>query len=347
MIEVLVFDVGGTYVNGHISDFIKKVEKLPGVPKIKREKNEIIFDPQLNSGRISVETALEKFFKQKLPAATMKKLVKLWTSNWIRQPEMKELVDRLGKVFRLAILSNSDPANSPVFKKKGYYKPFDVVVLSHEEHVMKPDKKIYRILLKKLKTTADKCLFIDDVQTNLDVAKKLGMKVILFKNIKQFQQDLEKIILDRNFKFLKPGKLVDRDLELVLEKTIPANLKKGYLPAYEFNMINSKTRKTMGVITLRIGLNEKIHYGGHIGYGVDEKYRGHHYAARSCKLLYKLAKRHGVNPVIITCNPENIASARSAELSGAKLIETVRLPKHNDMYQRGDRKKKRFEYRHK
>jgi len=150
--------------------------------------------------------------------------------------------------------------------------------------------------------------------------------------------------LEKEFKFYNPGKLTDDDLVLVLVRKVPADEKRGYFPAYEFEMRNAKTAETMGHINLRIGNNENTKYGGHIGYGVDEKFRGKHYAARSLKLLFSLAKKHGINPLWITCNPENIPSRKTCELAGGKLIEIVDLPEHNDQYQRGERKKCRYRF---
>lgn len=139
--------------------------------------------------------------------------------------------------------------------------------------------------------------------------------------------------------FLNPEKLIDDDLELVLVKKIPADKGKGYFPMYEFDMKNTVTHEKMWEINLRIGYNENIHYGGHIWYGVDEKFRGHHYAARSVKLLFPLAKKHGLNPILITCNPENMASRKACEYAGGKLVEILNLPEDNDQYQKGERQK--------
>lgn len=150
--------------------------------------------------------------------------------------------------------------------------------------------------------------------------------------------------MTKTFKFLNPDKLIDDDLELVLVKKVPANKKKRYFPAYQFEMRNAKTEERIGDITLRVGNNTNTKYGGHIGYGVDEKFRGNHYAARSCKLLFPFAKQHGLNTVWITCNPENIPSRRTCELIGGKLIEIADLPKDNDEYKRGERKKCRYKF---
>lgn len=95
------------------------------------------------------------------------------------------------------------------------------------------------------------------------------------------------------------------------------------MPAYKFQMVNLVTKDVIGNIDLRVGLTEKLkEYGGHIGYEVNEKYRGKQPAARSCRLLLPLIQRSGINPVVITCDPENIPSVRTIESLGAELINT-------------------------
>ncbi len=150
--------------------------------------------------------------------------------------------------------------------------------------------------------------------------------------------------MEKPFKFLEPGELTDGELSLVLIETGEADEKKGYFPVYVFDMRNTQTGETMGYINLRVGNNENTDYGGHIGYGVDEKFRGKHYAARSVKLLFPLAKAHGLNSIWITCNPENEASRKTCELAGGTLVEIADLPKHNNQYLLGERKKCRYRF---
>ena len=146
-----------------------------------------------------------------------------------------------------------------------------------------------------------------------------------------------------DFQFLEAGRLVDDDLELVLVAKYPGDAEKNLVPAYRFEMRHVPSGKRVGGVSLRAGdTYDLVHYGGHLGYGVDADFRGHHYAARSCRLLLSLAKQHGINPVWITCNPDNWASRRTCELAGARLIEIVDLPEHTDMYKRGERQKCRY-----
>ena len=137
----------------------------------------------------------------------------------------------------------------------------------------------------------------------------------------------------KNFQFLDPGVLIDDDLELIVKETCPNNPEKGYVPAYKFEMVHMKTRAVMGNIELRVCLTEKLkEYGGHIGYEVNEQYRGNLYAARSCKLLFSLIRRLGINPVVITCDPENIPSVKTIESLGTTLLSTKEVEIGPHMY---------------
>src|SRR5690349_11522094 len=95
------------------------------------------------------------------------------------------------------------------------------------------------------------------------------------------------------FKFLDPGKLVDGELELVIAYKYPGDESRGFVPTYRFNMTLAGQRQEIGNIELRVGNTEHIvMYAGHIGYRVHAPYRGHRYAARSCRLIIPLARQH-------------------------------------------------------
>lgn len=72
--------------------------------------------------------------------------------------------------------------------------------------------------------------------------------------------------------------------------------------------------------------NERVYYGGNIGYHVFEEFRGRHYAGKACNLLFELARKHEMNYLIITCSPDNIASRKTCEYVGGELLEVVELP---------------------
>lgn len=145
------------------------------------------------------------------------------------------------------------------------------------------------------------------------------------------------------FHFLDPGPLIDNELVLKLsEKTLPDPIL-DVAPSYRFKMSRLDRTVEMGRIDLRVGNSHNlVMYGGHIGYRVHAEYRGHHYAARSVRLLIPLARAHNLGTLWITCNPDNWASRRACELAGLELVEIVDLPPNNDMYYHGERQKCRY-----
>ncbi len=145
------------------------------------------------------------------------------------------------------------------------------------------------------------------------------------------------------FAFLGPKRIEGLEgIDLVLEKENQADIHKGYVPSYDYAMVLHGTDTKVGGVCLRIGENTNIYFGGHIGYGVDQPHRGHGFAAKACRLLAPLARAHGMEEVVITCNPENIPSQRTCERLGAQLVNVVDLPEDNEMYLAGERHKCRY-----
>lgn len=125
------------------------------------------------------------------------------------------------------------------------------------------------------------------------------------------------------YDFITPPMMVDDDLRLQLVETVPYNPQKGWVPYYRFAMVNTHTTAVMGNIDLRVGLTAKLKLlGGHIGYEVEELYRGRRYATRSCRLLLPFARTLSIDPVLITCAADNIASVKTIESLGARFIVT-------------------------
>jgi putative hydrolase of the HAD superfamily len=52
---------------------------------------------------------------------------------------------------------------------------FDVVVVSEQERLRKPDIEIYQRTLDRLELPGEVCLFLDDIEVNLAPARELGM----------------------------------------------------------------------------------------------------------------------------------------------------------------------------
>lgn len=108
-------------------------------------------------------------------------------------PGSLEIVQRLKKQgFQVALLSNVRKDKAEVLAQLGYYKEFQPVILSCDVDCVKPDAKIYKILLNTLKRTPEECLFIDDACVNVEAAQKMGMDAICFTSPEALIVELKK-----------------------------------------------------------------------------------------------------------------------------------------------------------
>lgn len=80
------------------------------------------------------------------------------------------------------------------FANYSFFSLFDGIVVSGVEKVVKPDRKIYEILLERYSLKPGECVFIDDNQDNVDMAKGLGINAICFDNIGNVKEHLETLL---------------------------------------------------------------------------------------------------------------------------------------------------------
>lgn len=101
---------------------------------------------------------------------------------------------KISKNYKIYVLTNIDVNLHKINKKRGIYKNFKQVYVSCEMSIEKPNKKMFLAVLKENPLKPIEILVVDDKEEHLRVAKKLGMKTILFKDNKQFFEDIKKSI---------------------------------------------------------------------------------------------------------------------------------------------------------
>ena len=190
VIKAIIFDAGGVYLQGSFNTFVDKSCQILGIKNIFRKDVEIVFDSDFNKGKITAEECFQKYFGISITDEQMKEIMGVWMSTWVPTKEMSNIVQKLKQRYTLAMISNSDKVNSEKYTQKGWYSPFTVVVLSHEEGILKPEKRIYEITLERLGLLAEECVFIDDQQEVLVPARNMGIKTIQYLSIEQLQKDL-------------------------------------------------------------------------------------------------------------------------------------------------------------
>lgn len=82
--------------------------------------------------------------------------------------------------YKLYVLSNMSCEFIDFLRRFPVYRHFDGEVVSCEEHTVKPESRIYEILLERYDLSPDETLFIDDRRVNIEAAEALGIHGHLF-----------------------------------------------------------------------------------------------------------------------------------------------------------------------
>lgn len=74
---------------------------------------------------------------------------------------------------------------------------FDVMVISAEEKIAKPDPRIYHSALERLGVAAHEAIFLDDFIENIHAANALGLLGVHFQSSAQAQNDIRALLNGR------------------------------------------------------------------------------------------------------------------------------------------------------
>lgn len=89
-------------------------------------------------------------------------------------------------------LTNFGAETFPTARRRfGFLNAFDTVVVSGEEGVIKPDPKIYEILIERAGLTPARTAFVDDSAANIAAAQKLGFQAHRFEGANDFRNWLK------------------------------------------------------------------------------------------------------------------------------------------------------------
>lgn len=119
----------------------------------------------------------------------------VWNSTLDPEPILPiPLFESLSKHYRLGLLSNTDPIH--VAKLESTYEffrffPAAVRTYSCTVGASKPSPIIYQAALKACKTRAQEAIYIDDILTYVEAARRLGMSGIQFQSPEQLRADLQ------------------------------------------------------------------------------------------------------------------------------------------------------------
>ena len=107
---------------------------------------------------------------------------------------MTELLTELKtRGYHLYGLTNWSYKVYAVMERLPIFRLLEGTVISSEEHLIKPDPRIYQCLIDSYELQPSESIFVDDKQKNVDAAKACGMGGLLFTSADQLRSDLQQL----------------------------------------------------------------------------------------------------------------------------------------------------------
>jgi 2-haloacid dehalogenase len=193
----VVFDLGGVLVDWNPRYLYRKlIEDEAAVEKFLAEVCTPEWNLKQDAGRPFAE-AVEELIVQ---YPDQQELIRAYHLRWeetIGGPiagtvEILAELKRAG--YTTAALSNWSAETFPVARQKfDFLNWFDVAVISGEVKMIKPDPRIFELLLERLGRRAEECIYIDDVEANVRAAHELGFRAIHFTSPDQLREELRRM----------------------------------------------------------------------------------------------------------------------------------------------------------
>lgn len=198
MIKNIIFDLGNVLISFKPAEYLEKMGYAPESKNI--ILNDIFKSPEwfgLDNGNLTTAEAIEKIAaRSSLKKEEITSLFNLRTEimypingNITLLPELKK------RGFMLYYLSNfPEDIFDEVFNGYEFFKFFDGGLISSRVKCIKPDIKIFEIIIEKYSLSKNECLFIDDIEINTKAAQFFGIESFCTFGSSDFSAQIEKIL---------------------------------------------------------------------------------------------------------------------------------------------------------
>lgn len=184
MIKNIILDMGNvllSYDPDRILDALCDTEEEKELIR-----DQLFLGKEWAMGDIGAITNEERYdlVKERLPQhvhGALRRVVDHW---WEYMPRVEGAQDfctrQRARGYQLYVLSNACNRFDTYFPKNYELNQFNGIMVSSHVHLVKPDAEIYRLLCDTYGLQPSECIFIDDMQANVEAARALGMAGVVF-----------------------------------------------------------------------------------------------------------------------------------------------------------------------
>lgn len=201
MYKNIIFDLGNVLLSFNPKEYLNS--KI-GENRIERVFKEIFLSKEwvkLDEGTITEIEAIEAIsLRNEEYREDIKRAFENWYDILVPIDEAVELLKELKeKGYKLYYLSNfHDIAFKKVKEKYDFFHLFDGGVISSEDKLLKPNERIYEVILSRYNLLPKESIFIDDMKINVEAAKEANIEGLVFENTNKLKEDLKALGVDIN-----------------------------------------------------------------------------------------------------------------------------------------------------
>jgi epoxide hydrolase-like predicted phosphatase len=192
--ELLLFDFGGVLVEFAGPKELGQHLRWPSTPDVILQRwVQCPHTDEFERGQLSPAQWAERFIKDWDVDLTPNEFLAKFTT-WSRRvlPGAKELLEELRAHYRLGALSNSNELHwERNTNELRIIELFEFAISSHQVGLCKPDPDIYEVAIDRAKVSSPEAIvFFDDLATNVEAAKSVGMRAYQVRGVDQIRERL-------------------------------------------------------------------------------------------------------------------------------------------------------------
>lgn len=202
-ISGVVFDFGGVMTTSTMPERVRACAEQFGLNWSDIEQGFARYRRIMDGGFITLEQMYDLIWADANVTVTPEQKAKILEEDFAsfldgyRNLETREWMRELKAAgYRIGILTNMPPAFAIRFREvfADFIEFADAVVVSGEEKMFKPQRRIYDLLRERIDLPAEEICFVDDVEANCDGARAAGWHAVQFADNAQVRRDFKAVV---------------------------------------------------------------------------------------------------------------------------------------------------------
>lgn len=201
-VKGVVFDFGGVMTTSTMPERVRTCVAELGIDWAQLESGFARYRHLLDGGFLTLDQMYDLIWADadiRLPPAMRERVLREDFASFLTEYRNERTLAWMRSLksagYRIGILTNMPPEFAPKFKVAfaDFIATADAMVISGEEHMFKPQRRIYELLQARLALPPEALCFVDDVATNCDAARQLGWQAVQFVSNAQAEGDFARL----------------------------------------------------------------------------------------------------------------------------------------------------------